>query len=88
MKCLVLKNDEFKRTKIYEAIKNYPSYTEYMGKNGLPIPSTTKGKDIVKNLDEIAIDIKNFTNEDLSKIEVITRLKDLIEKSYSLINDQ
>jgi hypothetical protein len=79
--------EEFKRKKIFEQIKDYPSYTEFMTKQGTSDFLTPKGRETVKILDEKAKEIKSLVIDNPLDFS-ITRLSALLNEVNILIISQ
>lgn len=86
-------SEEVLRKRVQEKMKTFPSYSEYMaskGKiNGLGLTDflTKKGKEIVKRLDEIAVEIRGLAVEDCKAID-LERLLILLVESKKLIYEE
>ncbi|MFA5937004.1 MAG: hypothetical protein WC822_03955 [Candidatus Paceibacterota bacterium] len=81
---------EFTRKYILGTLKNYISYTEYISEKTSPDYSTfltTKGKEIVKKLDKIALEVKEITKQNILEMD-IKRLEELFTEGRNLIESQ
>ena len=79
--------EEFKRKTINETItNNYLSYTDYINKHNLGSDYflTKNGKDIVKRLNEISIEVKGLVNDDPLKTNIAS-IKTLLMEALGLV---